>query len=62
LTGTCCRATPITRSAWASSFCGKGRQMQRVLDQGHCPLAVSDTRGNGFSTGFAFVPAGTSAT
>lgn len=37
---------------------GNGRPMQRVLDQDYRPLAVSDTRSDGLSTGFAFDPAG----
>ncbi|MDL5367279.1 DUF4329 domain-containing protein [Xanthomonas sp. NCPPB 2654] len=37
---------------------GNGRPMQRLLDQDYRPLAVSDTRSDGLSTGFAFDPAG----
>ena len=42
----------------ASWSYGNGRPMQRVLDQDYRPLAVSDTRTDGLSTGFAFDPAG----
>ncbi|QNH11767.1 RHS repeat-associated core domain-containing protein [Xanthomonas sp. SI] len=42
----------------ASWSYGNGRPMQRVLDQDYRPLAVSDTRSDGLSTGFAFDPAG----
>jgi len=42
----------------ASWSYGNGRSMQRVLDQDYRPLAVSDTRTDGLSTGFAFDPAG----
>jgi len=37
---------------------GNGRPMHRVLDQDYRPLAVSDMRNDGLSTGFAFDPAG----
>jgi len=42
----------------ASWSYGNGRPMQRVLDKDYRPLAVSDTRSDGLSTGFAFDPAG----
>ncbi|MEB1528177.1 RHS repeat-associated core domain-containing protein [Xanthomonas sp. WHRI 7945] len=42
----------------ASWSYGNGRPMQRVLDQDYRPLAISDTRSDGLSTGFAFDPAG----
>ncbi|WP_369937006.1 RHS repeat-associated core domain-containing protein [Xanthomonas tesorieronis] len=42
----------------ASWSYGNGCPMQRVLDQDYRPLAVSDTRSDGLSTGFAFDPAG----
>ncbi|MDR6673840.1 RHS repeat-associated core domain-containing protein [Xanthomonas sp. 1678] len=42
----------------ASWSYGNGRPMQRVLDQDYRPLAVSDTRSDGLSSGFAFDPAG----
>jgi RHS repeat-associated protein len=42
----------------ASWSYGNGRPMQRVLDQDYRPLAVSDTRSDGLSAGFAFDPAG----
>ena len=42
----------------ASWSYGNGRPMQRVLDQDYRPLAVSDTRSDGLSTGFAFDAAG----